>query len=153
MRWILLVGLAACVAGADYLVAPGQPGGNGSRERPFASLGEALKRAGAGDTVHVLRGHTYREAMGLEFKNGVTVTAGGPADAPAPVVTTSIEVPRLTPWAKNPKVLTATIAKPVLALYVDGALQRLARDPDSGWMRTTKGATPDALVAADRPTR
>jgi parallel beta-helix repeat protein len=150
MRWILLVGLAACVAGADYLVAPGQPGGNGSRERPFASLGEALKRAGAGDTVHVLRGHTYREAMGLEFKNGVTVTAGGPADAPAPVVTTSIEVPRLTPWAKNPKVLTATIAKPVLALYVDGVFQRLARYPDSGWMRTTKGATPDVLVDAGR---
>jgi parallel beta-helix repeat protein len=153
MRWTLLMTLAACAAGAEYLVAPGQPGGNGSRERPFASLSEALKRAGSGDTVHVLKGHTYREPMGLEFRSGVTVVAGGAADAPAPVITTSIEVPKLTPWARNPKVLTATIAKPVLALYVDGAFQRLARYPDSGWMRTSKGATPEILVDAERAKR
>lgn len=150
LRWTLLLTLAAYAAGAEYLVAPGQPGGNGSRERPFSSLSDALKRAGNGDTVYVLRGGTYREAMGLEFRSGVTVTAGGPADAPAPIITTSIEVPKLTPWAKNPKVLTATIAKPVLACYVDGAFMRLARFPNSGWMRTTKGATPEALVDSER---
>ena len=150
MRPALLLILAVVGNAAEYLVAPGQPGGNGSRERPFASLAEALKRAGNGDTIHVLKGHTYREAMGLEFRSGVTVVAGGPADAPAPIVTTSVEVPKLTPWAKNPKVLTATIAKPVLALYVDGAFMRLARYPNSGWMRTTKGATPEILVDVDR---
>ncbi|HEX3132687.1 MAG TPA: hypothetical protein VHX44_03780, partial [Planctomycetota bacterium] len=87
MRWTLVLTLViwtAWVAGAEFLVAPGQPGGNGSRERPFASLTDAIKRAGNGDTIYVLRGHTYREPMGLDFHSGVTVTAVGPADEPAP---------------------------------------------------------------------
>jgi parallel beta-helix repeat protein len=148
-KWIALLLLAAVAGhavGADLLVAPGQPGGNGSRERPFASLKEAFARAASGDTVHLLRGGTYREAGGLDFRSGVTVTAGGPAELPAPVVTTSVVVPGLTPWAKNPKVLTATVPGPVLALYVDGVSLRLARYPNSGWLRAGKGSTPEALV-------
>jgi hypothetical protein len=153
-RLLLLLSLATInLSAADYLVAPNAQGGesgSGSADSPFSSVHQALARAGSGDTVWIARGGTYREPAGMEFRSGVTVKAGGPNSAPAPLLTTSVVVTALKPWAKNPKVLTAQVEKRVIECYVDGRFLPIARYPKQGWMRAQKGSTPDLIIDPDR---
>ena len=158
---LMLTALAALAAvsdaavASDYAVVPapqGDDGGDGSAGRPWATVGQALTRVRSGDTIHLLRGAVYRERSGLTFPAGVTLKADGPEDQPAPWLTTSVVVPALKPWEKNPKVLTAKVDKPVLECYVEGRFLVLARFPNlgQGWMRAQKGSGPDAIVDAQR---
>jgi hypothetical protein len=149
---MLLIALAPLPA-AEFVVAPsttGEAGGTGSQDHPFTSVGQAAARAGSGDTIWIARGGTYREPDGVEFRGGVTVKAGGPASAPPPLLTTSVILGAFKPWAKNPKVLTATVDKRVLECYVDGRFLPIARYPKVGWLRAQKGSTPDIIIAPER---
>jgi hypothetical protein len=149
---LLLIASAWCsITAAEYAVAPpplGDDGNSGSATSPFATLNKALSRAGSGDTVHVLRGGVYRESS-LDFRDGVTVRASGPAERGAPWITTSIAIPanKLSPWDKDAKTLTTNVAKPVQAVWVDGQFCRRARFPNQGWLRSADGTTPDRLVS------
>ncbi len=73
---ILVVRVAGC-AGADWHVAPDAAAGDGSAERPWSSLQQAVDAAGPGDQVHVHPG-VYRQA--------VVVGRGGSAEAPLTIV-------------------------------------------------------------------
>ncbi|HYE08523.1 MAG TPA: right-handed parallel beta-helix repeat-containing protein [Planctomycetota bacterium] len=127
----------AGAAAAEHAVAPGD------------DLRQALGRARAGDTVVLARGGTYR-ASGLVFPSGVTVTSGGAAERPAPVITTSQVVPALKPSKDDARILIARVAQRVRECYVDGRFLTLARFPNDGWLRAGAGSTPDALILADR---
>lgn len=138
---------------AEFAVAPppqGDDAGNG-RDRPFATLGKALERAGSGDTVWLLRGGTFRETPG-SFPDGVAIKAGGDAAKPHPLITPARQVVGWKPWESNPKVLVTTVDRPVLDLYVDGRFMVLARYPDDGkgWMRTAGGTSADSIASPDR---
>ncbi len=141
--------------GADLAVVPNaDDSGNGSAERPFASLAKALARAGSGDTVYLARGAVYRET-GLVFKGGVTVKGAGSGDKPPPLITASVRIEGFKPWAKNAKVLAAPCERKALECYVDGAFQVLARFPNlnlekQAWLRAAKGSTPDVLLCPER---
>src|SRR5207302_1121564 len=109
----------------------------------------ALTRAASGDTIHLARGAVYRES-GIEFREGVTVKADGAADRPAPIITASVKVDGLKPWAKNAKVLTAKVAGPILECYAAGRFLTLARYPNTGWLRAGKGSSPTAIADPQR---
>jgi len=150
---LLLLCLILPLGAAEYAVAPppqGDDAGNG-RDRPFATLGKALERAGSGDTVWLLRGGVFRETPG-SLPDGVAIKAGGDAAKPVPIITPARPVVGWKPWEGNPKVLVTTVEQPVLDLYVDGRFMVLARFPDDGkgWLRTAAGTNADAIVCPDR---
>ncbi|MBA3936876.1 MAG: right-handed parallel beta-helix repeat-containing protein, partial [Planctomycetes bacterium] len=140
---IALLLLGAHAVAADHAVLPDAADGSGG------ALVAAAARAGSADRLILARGGVYRVPDGLEFRAGVTVAADGPAALPPPLLTTSVVVPALTPWAKNAKVLTAKVDRPVLECYVGGRFLIQARYPNHGWLRAQKGSTPDLLVVAD----
>jgi hypothetical protein len=148
----LLLAIAANAPAADLAVLPapgGDDSGNGSGERPFATIARALARAGSGDTIHLARGAVYRES-GLEFRAGLALKADGPADKAPPLITASVKIDGLKPWTKNAKVLTAKVAGPILDCYADGRWLTPARYPNSGWMRAATGSTPAAILDPER---
>lgn len=145
--------LSGSLAAAEYAVMPAPQGNDtnaGSVSSPFATIRHALTRARSGDIIHVARGAVYRESAGLRFGDGVTVRSSGPAERGPAIITTSVLVPDLK--AGSGKVLTAQVARPVVAVWVDGRYCRLARFPNEGYLRAGEGSTPDRLLIRDPAT-
>ena len=103
---------------------------DGSQERPFNAIGEALKVATPGDTV-TIHGGVYRESVRF---------SGGSADSPlvvrsAPgerVVITGSR--RLSGWKRvRGQVYSAPLDFAPERLLVDFRDQPMAREPDDGW--------------------
>ncbi len=143
LRTLLLLSLLVRAVAAEHAVPADAADGS------VSALVAAAARAASGDRLVLMRGGVYRVPDGLEFHAGVAVGADGPAASPPPLLTTSIIVPVLTPWAKNPKVLTARVDRPVLECYVAGRFLVQARYPNRGWLRAQQGSTPDLLAVAD----
>jgi hypothetical protein len=135
--------LAAAAPAADIAVPAGGED----------TVARAIARAGASDVVFLLRGGVYREP-GLTFRGGVTVKSAGPSDKPPAIITASVLIGGFKPWAKNPKILSAPCEKKVLACYVDGACQTLARYPNisaaNPWLHAGAGSNPETLTCPER---
>lgn len=152
-KWAFCWLLSGSLAAAEYAVVPapqGSDGNAGSVSSPFATIRHALSRAGSGDTIHVARGAVYRESADLRFGDGITVRSSGPAERGPAVITTSVLIPELK--VGEGKRLTAQVARPVLAVWVDGRYCRSARFPNEGYLRAGEGSTADRLLIRDPAT-
>lgn len=147
---VILLGPRSAGA-ADWHVAPGGvDGAAGTEDAPLATLAHAVSRAASGDSILLARGGTYA-ADDVNVGSGRHLDAYGTgAD---PVVTASVVTAMTGTWGMNANVLTASVAAPVLAVYADGAFMRLARYPNSGYLRVDNDESPDGIVDAELAAR
>ncbi|MGC4120973.1 MAG: right-handed parallel beta-helix repeat-containing protein [Myxococcales bacterium] len=143
---ILVVLAAARSQAADWHVAPGGvDGAAGSEAAPLSTLAHAVTRAGGSDRVRLQRGGSYF-ASEVALGNGRQLLAyGSGAD---PVVTGSVPAAMTGSWTTDANVKTGPVADKVLACWVDGRFLRLARWPNTGFLRVdNKNA--DQIVDAE----
>lgn len=145
MRPVLLAALSLTLGAADIAVVPPPTGSDsnaGTVASPYATLAKALSRAGGNDTIHLLRGATYRERPGLDL-GSAAIASSGPADAGPALITTSLVVPTLAEGTDG--IFTAKVSEKIEAVWVDGVFCRLARFPNQGWLRNADGSTADRI--------
>lgn len=160
LRFAFLVTLATvAIAGPadldarDWHVAPGgADGGPGTIAEPLATVGHAVGRASAGDSILLERGGRYF-ALDLNAGSNLGVSAYG--NGTRPILTGSIRVTPTGTWGANPSVRTFSVGQRVVACYVDGRFVRLARWPniDAGFLRNDNDNEYDRIVDAELATR
>lgn len=151
--WAGVIGAVAFpwMAHAQVYVAPnGVDGAAGTECAPVATLAHAIGRASNGQTVYLQRGGVYA-AVGVDVGSGRTITAYG--QGADPVLTASTPVTMDGTWTSNASVVTAAVAQPVLALYVNGRFVPLARYPNTGFLRIDNDDSVNQIVDADLAAR
>jgi hypothetical protein len=134
---LLLSGLAAK---ALYVSREGDDGGDGLGEHTaLASLGRAVELAGSGDKILLRRGDIFRESAAVG--SGVSLDAYGDPNAPLPVISGSV---RIVDWQRHDgPIWKASLDSAPGYLFVDNDLMRIARYPNTGWLRTTSWSEDD----------
>lgn len=123
-----------------YADARAASSGNGSEEKPFRTLKEAVAAADA-DTTVVLREGVYYERLYLPASKPVRMIAARPGEK---VVISGMK--KVSGWRKapgRPGVFTTVIDFVPLRLFVGMEEQNMARMPRSGWFQS---ATADAAT-------
>jgi hypothetical protein len=109
---------------------PSVSGPDGSPERPFRTIGDALKAAGAGDTVTV-HGGVYRESVRISGGSETTPLVLRAARGERVVITGAT---RISGWRKRDgPVFTAAVDFKPERLLVDLQDLPMAQEPDEGW--------------------
>jgi parallel beta-helix repeat protein len=134
---VIVVGLCLCraAAGATYYVsAVGSDRSEGrSADEPLRSVGEAARRVQEGDRILLRRGDVFRESASVGAP-GIQIDAYGPADAGLPTIAGSVPV---TGWRRREGAIYVAQTDADLGyLFVNGELMRMARYPNTGWLRT-----------------
>ena len=153
----LLAGLVLAASPAlatTYYVSPsGNDANSGtSQGQAWRTIGRVNQLGGGlqpGDQVLFERGGVFRGRINVQTSgtsgNPITIGAYGSGDAP---VIAGSEV--VTGWTNHGgNIWKAPVGQPVRYLFVNGALQQLARYPDTGWARTdncTSTSTTDATL-------
>ncbi len=126
-----------------YADAKVQVSGNGSKDKPFKTLNEAVKAADA-DTTVVLRGGTYYETVYLHSRQRVKMIAAQPGET---VVLSGMK--KISGWKKDASregVYTAEIDFIPKRLFVGMIEQNMARLPRSGWFQSSTADVKTGLV-------
>ena len=137
---LLLTLIAYTVQAAVYYVAPtGNDSNNGtSQSTPWRSISRAQQLAStavAGDQILFQRGGTYVGQL-TWYTSGTSaanIVIGAYGSGARPVISGATPVTGWTVHSGN--IFKANIAGPVKYVFVNGALQTLARFPNTGWLR------------------
>ncbi len=137
MRQVLVVTAVVCLSATafakDWHVAPGGvDGADGTEAAPLATLAHAVSRAGESDRILLKRGGTY-QARKVAVGSKRQLLPYGTGEEP--ILTASVPVAMTGSWASVPAVKTGPMADKVLACWVDGRFLRLARWPNTGFLR------------------
>lgn len=125
--------LSSLYAADIYVDANASSGGDGSREKPYATIAAGIKAAGAGDAINI-RGGVYSE--------NVTIAKSGKDDAP--IVLRGVPGERvvvsgwkdITDWKDAGNgVYTAKVPSKVVDLFVGLNPQQCGRWPEDGTQR------------------
>lgn len=102
----------------------------------------------AGDQVLFQRGGVYRGKLTISDSGtpGSPMVVGAYGTGADPVITGSVAVTGWTVYSGN--IWQATVAQDVKYVYYDGALQTLARYPNTGWLRTDNASSTSTVDAA-----
>ncbi len=124
-----------------YYVSPtGSDTNNGTSTstpwRTIARVNQMGSSLHAGDQVLFQRGGMWREKLNVPNSGTTTakITFGAYGSGTEPVIRGSLAVTGWTLHAGN--IYKATVGSAVKQVYFNGALQTLARFPNSGWLRT-----------------
>ncbi len=105
-----------------------------AKSEPLQTLAAAAAQLKSGDTLLLRRGDVFRESVAA-LPPGATVSDYGDAQLELPVVAGSMPI---TGWSHyTGSIYVAQAAYEPGYLFVDGALMRIARYPNTGWLRTT----------------
>lgn len=130
---LLLAGMSLQSGLAREVFVRGSPTASepdGSAERPFSTIGEALKAAGPGDTVTVREG-VYRESVRISGGSGEAPLVIRAAPGERVVITGAS---RISGWKRlEGQIFTATVDFKPERLLVDLQNLPLAQEPDGGW--------------------
>ena len=130
-----------------YVKNAGNDRTNGrSDENAWLTLDKAVSSAKNGDTILLKRNDIFREQVRLPDR--VTLKDYGTAEVP-PVISGAAVITGWTPATGNPSLYSAPVSNPVSGLFVDGAMMRIARYPNSGWLRTTSNNNTSTVVSCD----
>lgn len=69
-------------SGTIYVSEAARPGGTGSRDRPYATLQQALQKAKGGDEIHLAGGRYPQMSVTSRFSSYVTITGAGDETPP-----------------------------------------------------------------------
>ncbi len=144
LRTALLALVTLALPAADWFVAPGgNDGAAGSQAAPLATLAGAVAKAtGGSDRILLQKGGTYRITGDVNIPSGRTL--GNYGSGALPIVTAS----RVVTLSGGSAIKTASVPAEVLACWVDGAFEPLAREPNSGWLQTGSGTTMNQITGA-----
>lgn len=148
-----LVVLSHVANAATYYVSPtGSDTNNGtSQSTPWQSiarvnqLGTSLQ---PGDRILFQRGGTYRGKLTINANGNASayIEVGAYGTGAQPVISGSVPV---TGWVQHSgSIWRAPMSQRPRFVYVNGALQNIARFPNSGWLRVD-GGTSTSLTDAD----
>ncbi len=132
-----IIALAHAGAGAEtfYVAGNGNDTNDGlARSTPWRSIEAVNAAATTGDEVLFRRGDVFR---GQVEAAGADMAFSAYGEGEAPVISGSAKLSRWTHHAGN--VYAAPASRPIRHLFVDGELMRIARYPDTGWLRTDTG--------------
>lgn len=140
---LLLVGTAPA---AVYYVSPtGNDSNNGTSQttpwRTLARVQQFSSSAVAGDQVLFQRGGTFVGQLSW-YSSGTSaanITLGAYGTGALPVISGATTVTGWTLHSGN--IYKATLSQAVKYVFVNGALQTLARFPNSGWLRVNTSTT------------
>lgn len=138
--------LASGLRAATYYVSPtGSDTNNGtSTSTPWQTiarvnqLGTALQ---PGDRILFQRGGTYRGKLTINANGSASayIEVGAYGTGAQPVISGSVPV---TGWVQHSgSIWRAPIAQRPRHIYVNGALQTIARFPNTGWLRVDQGTS------------
>lgn len=133
---LLLLLPLATLPGAVYYVSSerGNDTSSGrSATSPWQTLSHACSRINSNDTLMVFRGSVFRESD-VSINDG-TLEAYGPEKYPLPVLAGSKAYRKWQSVDQNSKIFVTPCADDVQHVYCNGQLLRLARFPNSGWLR------------------
>lgn len=101
-----------------------------------------------GDQVLFQRGGVYRGKLTISDSgvSGNPMVVGAYGTGADPVITGSVAVTGWTVYSGN--IWQATVSQDVKYVYFNGALQNLARFPNTGWLRTDNAASTSTVDAA-----
>ncbi len=133
LPFILVPGMT--LASVYYVSNNGSNDADGrSESNAFATLSKAASAARSGDTIKLRRGDVFRESVSLPDR--VSLKFYG--DAYEPPVISGAE--KLGPWGgleRRQFIAVASASHRIANLFVNGKIMRIARYPNSGWLRTT----------------
>ncbi|MBK7944203.1 MAG: hypothetical protein IPJ85_02335 [Flavobacteriales bacterium] len=149
LRSALLIAAATMVMGlkaATYYVSPtGSDTNNGtSQATPWQSiarvnqLGTSLQ---PGDRILFQRGGLYRGKLTINANGSAAayIEVGAYGTGAQPVISGSVPV---TGWVQHSgSIWRASLSQRPKHIYVNGALQTIARFPNSGWLRVDQGTS------------
>ncbi len=130
----LIVVVCLNAATTYYVSNNGDDSREGTSETSaLKTLNQAAQEAVSGDMVLLRRGDVFRESADFK-KSDLTFDAYGDDGKPLPVVSGSDPV---TNWTLHEgSIYKASYNGPAGYLYVNGKLMRIARYPNTGWLRT-----------------
>ncbi len=142
--------LLCCIISAPYaehfyVKNGGNDGSNGlTEDAPLASLSKAAATAKAGDTILLHRGDVFRESISLPDR--VSLKSYGETVI-LPVISGAEQISGWSVVSGKNGVFSAPAAHKIVNLFVNGKLMRIARYPNSGWLRTTSNNNNSTVVA------
>ena len=150
---LLLVLVSLYVHSATYYLSPsGSDTNNGtSTSTPWKTLDKVNAMGSSltpGSIVLLQRGATFRGKLSLPSSGtpAARITIGAYGTGAAPVISGSLAVTGWTVHSGN--IWKAPVAQVVKQLYWNGALQTIARYPNTGWLRTDNAASTSTTDAA-----
>jgi hypothetical protein len=130
-----------------YVKQGGSDQQNGrSDSAAYATLAKAASSARSGDVISLRRGDVFRESISLP--DGVSLKDYG-TETRLPAISGAIEITGWTQWPNNGLVFSASVNKPIINLFVNGKLLRIARYPNSGWLWTKTNNNNSTVVTSD----